>query len=276
MLARFLIALFLLTTPVLADIPRPETLSDTLTLLRDAHAERPGMVRVWIDWQDQSVLLQNEGDTEPSRTYPDNLHLLLQQAESGAERQAILDRFMRATDPTPELAAESILPVLRWKGFGDGLSDGPDMISRPFSGEIAVFYVQDLPERVAYPERGALLALVGEAEALHVLAQDNLRHYSAGKVELLRGEYLNMVLLDGMYESSLLLDDTFWHARQSEMGRIVAAVPARDVLLFTDADTPGGVAALVDAIASNRETFAYPNSENLLEWTGAGWQLFQP
>ena len=273
MLARFLIALFLLSTPTLADIQRPKSLTDTLILLREAHAAQPGITEVWIDWQDQSVLFQREGDSEPSRTYPDNLHLLLQQAESGAERQAILNRFMRATDATPEVMAESILPVLRWQGYGEGLPEGPDVISRSFAGEIAVFYVQDLPERV---DQDTLLDVAGDAGALHALALDNLRRYSAGRIELLPGDLLNMVLLDGMYESSLLLDDRFWNAAQAAMGRIVAAVPARDVLLFTDAEVPDGVPALIDAITRNRETFAYPISETLLEWTGAGWRVYQP
>lgn len=270
----FLTLLALLAAPAFADTPRPDTIDDTLRLLRDAIAAAPGISDARIDHADRSVRY-TDSDGEEGRAFPDNLHILLQQAETEDERAAILSRHA-ALAPLPDLDMATILPVLRPADFGAGVEDGPDLITRAFHPEITVFYVQDLPTRIAYPERETLMGVVDSTDALHDLALENLRRLSADKLTIEGGPYLYLVTLDGSYESSLLLDDQLWTSLGGQIGRITAMVPARDILLIADADVPRAVTEMQALVARNIDGLSHRISDRVLEWTGTGWRPYQP
>jgi uncharacterized protein YtpQ (UPF0354 family) len=64
-------------------------------------------------------------------------------------------------------------------------------------------------------------------------------------------------LMDGDFEASIMLLDEFWDGefRKFVTGKYAAAIPARDVLAFCDADSTAGIAELQEVI--NRPTITW-------------------
>jgi uncharacterized protein YtpQ (UPF0354 family) len=86
---------------------------------------------------------------------------------------------------------------------------------------------------------------VGDRKKLHDAAIANLEHILP-KIQLEAGSNGNFLIrAGGSYEASLLLVDGLWSSGQIKVdGDIVAAVPARDVLLITGSRNEASVARL--------------------------------
>jgi uncharacterized protein YtpQ (UPF0354 family) len=79
----------------------------------------------------------------------------------------------------------------------------------------------------------------------------------------------------GDYEASLLLFDAVWdQLAQSVDGEIVAAVPARDTLVFTGSNSAEGLKAIKDQAAHVVKTGNYVVSETLIIRRGGKWEVF--
>jgi hypothetical protein len=145
----------------------------------------------------------------------------------------------------------------------------------------------DLADRPVVPGLSAYLATEDGAEVQYLLAEDvALTGLTADQawaravanrigrgvprlVEVAPG--VMSLEQDALNESSHLLDHARWRQVAAGMGRLVAAVPNRHVLIFGDGDAPGVVAAM-DGIADYaRRTLDDPLSTDLIEWTGDGW-----
>lgn len=83
-------------------------------------------------------------------------------------------------------------------------------------------------------------------------------------------------LLDGEHESSLVLVDEVWNAvlRNDCPNGAVVAIPARDLCMFCDADSPEGIVALreMGAKFAGQRGFV---SDQLLLYTAQGWSAFR-
>lgn len=256
------------------------TLSDTLDRLAAAYIADPRLSDVTVDRTELSVTFALPDGTR-STSYPDNLHAALGQATSAAERDAILAGFVSGliADLSAPSAAEDapldmtrLMPVLRDRDYGAGLGTAPPL-SRPFFGGMAVFLVEDQPNsaRFVTPDTAAETGL--DFAALEARATANLTRLTPPPQILGDGIYLLQV--DGFYEASYLLNTPFWQNIDRQIGTIVAAAPARDVVVFVDGELPGATADLAAIIAANAPELAYPLSPALLRWTGEGWALLR-
>jgi hypothetical protein len=83
-------------------------------------------------------------------------------------------------------------------------------------------------------------------------------------------------LLDGEHESSLVLVDEIWKAvlRNDCPNGAVVAIPARDLCMFCDADSPEGIVALREMCAKFRDQPGFV-SDQLLLYTAQGWSAFR-
>jgi uncharacterized protein YtpQ (UPF0354 family) len=83
-------------------------------------------------------------------------------------------------------------------------------------------------------------------------------------------------LLDGEHGSSLVLVDEIWNAvlRNDCPNGAVVAIPARDLCMFCDADSPEGIVALREMCATfvGQRGFV---SDQLLRYTAQGWSIFR-
>jgi len=148
------------------------------------------------------------------------------------------------------------------------------VVSEPLAAEIHVLYASDREGGIAYLSEGDRLKLNLELPALRKLAMANLKRllpelkrHGAGPVFLL--------VADGNYESSLLLAEKLWDDQASVVqGNIVAAVPTRDVLMFTGSKSSEGIQELRAAVKKIHAEGSHAISKTLLVRRNGQWEQF--
>lgn len=269
MLRSILLALLCSATLAAADTPRPSTIDETLVLLRDTLRDR-GWPNARINRAEQNIEV---GDGNIAN--PDNLHLNLRAARTDAERSVLLDEFVGALEAAlaapsdADLALGRILPIIRDRR---SLEDRQQtVVSRPFLGELRVYYVIDHPDRVEYLTKEALKNAKLSGAEIWTVSLQNLRH----KVEITtfdtsQGVYV--VETDGYYESSLLLYADLWTSVAAQLGGPIALImPARNLVIFGPADDPDLVAYLKSLARSLIAASPGALSDDVFFWRGGAW-----
>ncbi len=205
--------------------------------------------------------------------------------ESPKRRDDLVDRYVRSfveAGQGLERSAEAIIPVVKDRAWLDEIresmrnmgGDVHDKVYEEINEVLVVVYAIDTPSNIAYINADELDALGVEREQLRSLAVRNLRGLLPG-IEVQRGEKLGMVVADGNYEASLLLFSDLW-AREAEkmIGEPVAAVPARDLLLFADSADTEAVLQLRQLAAKMRAEATYALTDRLFVLRGDRWELF--
>jgi len=169
-----------------------------------------------------------------------------------------------------QVTPDDIVPVLSV----DRGRRGPD-VAHPFAAGLAVTYVA-----AAMPEQplgwADLTNLRMDERTLRQRALDNLD--AMLNTVSFHGELPALMVSFHGIESSLLLADAFWDEVAHDLpGDPVVAVPARDVLLITGADSPPGLAKAGRCV--DRVHFAGSHhllTQDLLVRTGNRWRVFDP
>jgi hypothetical protein len=134
-------------------------------------------------------------------------------------------------------------------------------ILRPLSGDLLVSYVEDRGNHLALLNGAQLRRMAITVDDLHARAVANLSALAEGRVTLRQTGAINALFLDGNFEASLLLLDEFWDGALAGYYSTppVVAVPARDVIAFSEVGSSSGIAELrrvVDRV--------WPNGDHLL------------
>lgn len=200
-----------------------------------------------------------------------------------AEREEMMERFVRSfADATRgfEPTRDAIIPIVKdraWLGEVEASvraqgGESQEKVFEPLNDDLAVVYAIDTPNNIAYLSPDMLDALGVDRGELRALAVRNLRGLLPG-IEVQRGEKLGMVVADGNYEASLLLFDDLW-AREGERlrGPTVAAVPARDLLLFADGADADAVAQLQALATKMHAEATYALTDRLFVRDNDGWR----
>lgn len=252
-------------------------------------------VRAAIPGMDVTVageleLAIRSGDDGNNRAFLNNAYQLFL-GESPKRRDALVDRFVQSFAEAAkglERSAEAIIPVIKDRGWiaetrasmrrmGNEDQQGheaPEHVHEDLNDELVVVYAIDTPSNIAYLNPGELDGLGVRRDELRALAVRNLRGLLPG-IEVQRGDTLSMVIADGNYEASLLLFDDLW-ARESERmrGAPVAAVPARDLLLFADSADADAVAQLREVAARAHAEATYGLTDRIFLLGDSGWQPY--
>lgn len=206
----------------------------------DACARDPETADARVDAAAGAVITRRKDGTDLT-SYPDNLQRALQEATTDAERQVVLDRFIASAfemlgDTPPDPAA--LMPVLRPPEKFAGQINGPS--SAPFPGPLEMYFVPDAPNGAAFVTDAMreTLALGPAAMQARVIANLRARDWQVQG----GGPYL--VVVDGYFESAMLLEAVLWAGTDAQIGQVVVGPLARDVLLFADADRPDMPAVL--------------------------------
>lgn len=261
-------------TLLLADIPRPDSLEDTLALQLEALQADPRILDPVIDTSDKSITFK-AADGTGYTSYPDNLHKLLRAAQSDAERQTQFDDFMRnSIDGLFAIAQESqidsanILPVIRETGFSNAAQDDQP-VSRPLAGNLSVFLVEDTPSSLSYLRPSDLDALGLAPQDAFALAQTNrLARQWQPKIE---GDGIYFLQLDGNFEASLLLDAALWDFVEEKIGPVLVTASNRDVVLFGPASDPEVRRVLTQLAKKYVAEGSYALSAQLMVRKDDGW-----
>lgn len=207
------------------------------------------------------------------------------QGESPKRRDDLIDRFVDSFAEAAkglERSPEAIIPVVKDRAWLIEIEasmrqmggEGQDKVYEHLNDDLVVVYAIDTPSNIAYLNPEELARLGVERDALRALAVRNLRGLLPG-IEVQRGEKLNMITADGNYEASLLLFSDLWEREREKLrGEPVAAVPARDLLLFADSADAEAVAQLRQLAAKMREEAAYSLTDRLFVLREGQWLPF--
>jgi len=164
-------------------------------------------------------------------------------------------RIGRRRDHPPEDEAEPngpamIVPVIKRaeRPSGGAVSSSEPPIMEPLIADLSVGYALDLPRSFQYVSQRTCDEFGLEAAELRSLAVRNLTRRRPVP-QIRQGPAGVGFVLDGDLEASLLLVDDLWDRIAPQLpGDLIAAVPARDVLMASGTDVAGGPAALSSGI----------------------------
>jgi uncharacterized protein YtpQ (UPF0354 family) len=176
-----------------------------------------------------------------------------------------------------KITVENIVPVIKPVSF---LNAATNMgaptdslgIHEMYNDELVVLYAADLPNNVRGIKESDLTSLGITKESLREIAINNLAKLLAN-IQVKGGNGLFMVIVNGNYESSIILLDDVIHQKNFQVnGDLVVAIPNRDILLITGSDDTQNVAR-VAAITNKMFTENnYPISPYLFKRMDGKWE----
>jgi hypothetical protein len=180
------------------------------------------------------------------------------------------------TAPPSADVLERIIPVIKVAEPGLGgitLPPGEDPVVRPFAGDLVVMYAEDLPDHFAYLSHRRMRELGLAPDTLHALAVRNLPG-RVGQIQLLGSAPRFMITAGGNLEATLLLHPTLWESLAEHLpGAPMAAVPARDLLFVTGADSEEGRAFLKQSAEKELEDKRYALSRQVFTRRDGAWTV---
>jgi len=209
----------------------------------------------------------------------DNLWLDIEGA-APADRQAMIDQFVRMVTSSPPPAAEgdretklkALVPLVRGEAHLEEMRQMSPPASRPLVADLHVVYGYDGDGSVTMMPERDVEELALDAEELHRRAVENLSAVIGDQVELHTVGPMWVLTCGGTYEASLLVADKLWTKLKGQVkGDIIAGCPTRDVLLFADEADPASVTALRKAVEEAYAKGGRTISKRLLRRTAGGW-----
>ena len=227
----------------------------------------------------------NMSEDGGNRAFLDNAYQMYQ-GESARKRSDVIDRFVRSFAEAAaglERSRDAIIPIVKDRGWLEeirlsmqrmGSGKAQENVYEDINDALIVVYAIDTPSNIAYLSPDELESLGVQREDLRALAVRNLRGLLPG-IEVHRGDLVNMITADGNYEASLLLFADLWEREREKLrGEPVAAVPARDLLLFADSANPDAVAQLKQLASKMRAEATYALTERLFVLREGNWLPF--
>ena len=227
----------------------------------------------------------NMSEDGGNRAFLDNAYQMYQ-GESARNRSDLIDRFVRSFAEAAaglERSRDAIIPIVKDRGWLEeirqsmqrmGSEKVQENVYEDINDALVVVYAIDTPSNIAYLNPDELEALGVQRDELRALAVRNLRGLLPG-IEVHRGDLVNMITADGNYEASLLLFADLWERERDKLrGEPVAAVPARDLLLFADSANPDAVAQLRQLAAKMRAEATYALTDRLFVLRDGNWLPF--
>jgi uncharacterized protein YtpQ (UPF0354 family) len=177
-------------------------------------------------------------------------------------------------------APSDIVPIIKVSTSDDAsqtLKLPPDEtpVVEHLVADLLVLYGFDLPRffSLLTPHDCGKLGL--PKNELRALAIANLRR-RLPRVECVGKFPAFMLRVGGNYEASLLLLEEVWETqKQLVCGDLVAAVPSREVLVFTGCGSPDGIAAIRGSIERTFQHASHLLSKTLLLWRGKEWAPYE-
>jgi uncharacterized protein YtpQ (UPF0354 family) len=154
------------------------------------------------------------------------------------------------------------------------LSAADSPVERHLVADLLVFYAFDAGSHYEIISHKNLRELGVTADELHARALQNLRRLQLD-VRAHKGDRILMLTAGGNYEAALILLPEIWESvAEMVSGRIVAAVPARDLLYVTgDADSED-LASMRSLTSKALEKVEKPLSRVFICWVGAHWEEY--
>jgi uncharacterized protein YtpQ (UPF0354 family) len=219
------------------------------------------------------TLQMSSHDGKEAFTHLDNLWIQWQGAE---DREDLVNRHANAMlsmlKPVLPVDPGQIIPIIKDATYIE--SDREKMVIEHLVADIYCVYAVDYPDRTMTLTKEILSGLGIEQSSLRGLSIENLQAILPATE--CHGEGPWYFLSAGNdYVASLLLFDGLWdQLTEIVHGDPVAAVPARDVLLFTGSESPEGLAAIRTRATDIARNGDHVISETLLRRRDGRWSAF--
>jgi uncharacterized protein YtpQ (UPF0354 family) len=254
----------------------------TEEVARRVRAASPGLDVQVLGELDLGINMVDDGG---NRAFLNNAYQMYQ-GESARNRSDLIDRFVRSFAEAAaglERSRDAIIPIIKDRGWLEeirqsmqrmGSETVKDNVYEDINDDLVVVYAIDTPSNIAYLNPDELEGLGVQREELRALAVRNLRGLLPG-IEVHRGDLVSMVTADGNYEASLLLFADLWEREREKLrGEPVAAVPARDLLLFADSANPDAIAQLKQLAMKMHAEASYALTDRLFVLREERWLPF--
>lgn len=229
---------------------------------------------VQVDIVGDLELTMRQDDGEPGRVFLGNAYRTYLTA--GTDDQSdVIDRYVRGfASASVGLAYDqgAIVPIIKakeWLGqfrqsvAESGVENLQEQVYEELNNELIVVYAADTPDNISYLSPDDLAKLDIDRTLLRRQAVRNLRGIIPG-LGYHRGERVTMVTAGGNYEASLILFEDLWaRERERSRGEPVAAVPARDLLLFADSEDSEGCVELRELARQYYQDAVYAVTDKL-------------
>jgi uncharacterized protein YtpQ (UPF0354 family) len=232
----------------------------------DVETRITGALKLSVEWRDSGqhqIFLDNaytQYETEP------------------ADLEKILSTYITASLESIQSADDGfdparLVPVIKDGGYldeirsslnsGDGGGEDLSLVHERYNDDLIILYAEDTPSNIRYFTEDAVEDLGLAESELRARAIENLRGLLPA-IEMRGEDGTYMLTADGNYEASLLLFDDIWVSGQIEVrGELVVAVPARDMLLVTGSEDPGGLELIRSLVAEVMTSSAYRLTDRL-------------
>lgn len=190
--------------------------------------------------------------------HPEDLPTIFQKFGVGLAETSREDDSIDRSRIVPIVKDRNWIREIKESTKSRGARNAPETVFDDLNEDLVVAYAEDTPETVRYLIPKNLVTLGIALGELRALAVENLKRLLP-KIEVLPGPDATMVKADGNYESSLLLFHDLWDSPPFSVdGDIVAAIPARGLLLVTGSQNAAGIAKLRELAAQASSQSSYP------------------
>ena len=173
------------------------------------------------------------------------------------------------------LSVDDVVPVIKDEVWLEQLRrEGTDVAYQQIAADILVAFAEDGAEQIRFLNRVEVDSLGLSPKEVLAKSTKNLRA-RLPKVERIGDGPLFMLAAGGTFEASLLLLDDVWaeHAPVVD-GRLVVAVPSRELILFAGDKDKASLQKMRSIVAGIHQDGSYLVSQSLLVRDGEAWKAF--
>lgn len=170
-------------------------------------------------------------------------------------------------------AIASIKVADQLPGSNITLSEAQAPVVTDLGNGLYVVYLVDDGENLTYVQHHHLQSANVKESALHEIGLMNLARKAKENLRTIEHGEIHGLLLDGMFEASLLLLDELWNgplAKYAPNGAVIA-IPTRDVLAFCDSQSAQGLTELKQLVGRSLPTEDHVLTSTLFRREGGDW-----
>jgi uncharacterized protein YtpQ (UPF0354 family) len=208
-------------------------------------------------------------------------NLWIECRNSPGKRSEVFERHFAAVaammDPNPEppVTKENVIAIIKDEEYVATFSSMKDPAVREhLVADLWIVYALDLPRLTQSLGESKLKELKIKREELRSLALTNLRNILPEIEQHGEGPWYRLSAGADYTASIVLFDDLWSDLAESVEGDIVAAVPARDAVLFTGSRSQQGVEMLRHHARDIAEGGHHVVSQTLLRRADGKWKVF--
>jgi uncharacterized protein YtpQ (UPF0354 family) len=146
-------------------------------------------------------------------------------------------------------------------------------IIKDLNSSLCVAYVVDEGRHFKYLQNRDCEKSGLSRSEIHEISVGNLKEFAKERIQIRPHGNIYAVILDGNFEASLILVDGLWEKGLAHLAPngFVAALPARDILAFCDANSAEGIAEL-NQLIERVENGDHMLSRELYRRGDGGWR----